>query len=447
MAVLDRRSFVISERTLVPGHFNALLASPTKIDKAWDHTAAVSQTLREHSTPASHLTGIITRDPNKDLDNNVAHSGRKRTLRSIRTLDPSKLSRHDYLDFSGIGPSCAYVAVPPGARIPDAAVKTSPFTYIRLFPRGWRSHTFPTNAKGFLYYYKPPHSPPMAGQIRFRCMQSDSPQDFASGYDLCGDNGLPWSVPLVLCGHTACYAPILDVALRDGLISHKLVDLMQKTPTPRKLPVADRLVYTLGQPFALRMGAAVGPTISFLGKDRFIADVLTTISGSPSKRKPLYQAQDPRPLALRELALLELSFFARWLVHTTSFTVLPNGDHQLLSSAIRSPPLRASVPSPLATPPGSSLRPLVVPPALRGLLRGDPLTASSPTRPPARPHHTPSLLLGPARPPSMNPLAITPPWARAPVPAPVWVQSLPFGPILTLSLPSLRLSASLSFLA
>ncbi|TBU38600.1 hypothetical protein BD309DRAFT_971572 [Dichomitus squalens] len=277
MAVLDRRSFVISERTLVPGHFNALLASPTKIDKAWDHTAAVSQTLREHSTPASHLTGIITRDPNKDLDNNVAHSGRKRTLRSIRTLDPSKLSRHDYLDFSGIGPSCAYVAVPPGARIPDAAVKTSPFTYIRLFPRGWRSHTFPTNAKGFLYYYKPPHSPPMAGQIRFRCMQSDSPQDFASG------------VPLVLCGHTACYAPILDVALRDGLISHKLVDLMQKTPTPRKLPVADRLVYTLGQPFALRMGAAVGPRISFLGKDRFIADVLTTISGSPSKRKPLYQ--------------------------------------------------------------------------------------------------------------------------------------------------------------
>ncbi|TBU22996.1 hypothetical protein BD311DRAFT_674870 [Dichomitus squalens] len=289
MAVLDRRSFVISERTLVPGHFNALLASPTKIDKAWDHTAAVSQTLQEHSTPASHLTEIITRDPNKDLDNNVAHSGRKRTLRSIRTLDLSKLSRHDYLDFSGIGPSCAYVVVPPGARIPDAAVKTSPFTYIRLFPRGWRSHTFPTNAKGFLYYYKPPHSPPMAGQIRFRCMQSDSPQDFASGYDLCGDNGLPWSVPLVLCGHTACYAPILDVALRDGLISHKLVDLMQKTPTPRKLPVADRLVYTLGQPFALRLGAAVGPRISFLGKDRFIADVLTTISGSPSKRLPLYQ--------------------------------------------------------------------------------------------------------------------------------------------------------------
>ncbi|TBU28778.1 hypothetical protein BD311DRAFT_316445 [Dichomitus squalens] len=75
------------------------------------------------------------------------------------------------------------------------------------------------------------------------------------------------------------------------------------------------------------------------------------------------------------------------------------------------------------------------------------LLPPQPGPPPGRIMLTPSLLLGPARPPSMNPLAITPPWARAPVPAPVWVQSLPFGPILTLSLLSLRLSASLSFLA
>ncbi|EJF56850.1 hypothetical protein DICSQDRAFT_174532 [Dichomitus squalens LYAD-421 SS1] len=101
-------------------------------------------------------------------------------------------------------------------------------------------------------------------------------------------------------------------------------------------------------------------------------------------------------IIVQELALLELSFFACW---TTSFTVLPNGDHQLLSSAIRSPLLRAARCALSSFRPPSGVSYAVI----RSLL------PSQPGPPLGRIMLTPSLLLGPARPPSMDPLAITPP--------------------------------------
>ncbi|TBU40872.1 hypothetical protein BD309DRAFT_316163 [Dichomitus squalens] len=80
--------------------------------------------------------------------------------------------------------------------------------------------------------------------------------------------------------------------------------------------------------------------------------------------------------------------------------------------------------------------PLVGPPALWGISCGDPLTAFPQPGPP--PGRTAYSVLGLARPPMVNPLAIT----LGPATAPIWVQSLPFAPILKASRSASRASGS-----
>lgn len=70
----------------------------------------------------------------------------------------------------------------------------------------------------FLYYHLPPGLPEMAGEVRIRLVSSPNPSSFDSGTDLIQREGM-WSLPLIALASNPSYTGLVDLLLRDGLVT------------------------------------------------------------------------------------------------------------------------------------------------------------------------------------------------------------------------------------
>ncbi|KZP07555.1 hypothetical protein FIBSPDRAFT_875388 [Athelia psychrophila] len=81
---------------------------------------------------------------------------------------------------------------------------------------------FPPNTRGFLHYHTPASMPATAGEIRFRVTRGADPEDFHTGSDLLGPDGLPWSLPLIMLAH-GLHRQTKGVPFGRGLLVRSLV--------------------------------------------------------------------------------------------------------------------------------------------------------------------------------------------------------------------------------
>ena len=169
--------------------------------------------------------GSATQDPGPstledmpEIPHIPAQTWSKAAQRPIRTLDPSKVTPDDYMDIS--------FHTRPTLRV---VLNTSTLTQkFKLYATtsDWSAGVFPSSTQGFLYYHVPPHSPPLAGELRFRLTPSGSrdPAGFAAGSDLLVDVGLPWRYPLwkIMC-RKECRG-VAQLLVQDGLTSQNTLD-------------------------------------------------------------------------------------------------------------------------------------------------------------------------------------------------------------------------------
>ncbi|KAJ7042864.1 hypothetical protein C8F04DRAFT_55534 [Mycena alexandri] len=127
----------------------------------------------------------------------------------VTTLDPTKITSKQYFDISKSQLASQYRQIKRqnfvdpnqrqyGDEVPTADAK------------------FPSDTKGFLYFYSPPDRNPMGGCLRFRLTDHPSSQGFLAGHDLLLPHGLPWELPIWEAVTWSGYQNILDVLTADG---------------------------------------------------------------------------------------------------------------------------------------------------------------------------------------------------------------------------------------
>lgn len=126
------------------------------------------------------------------------------TVRAI-TISTLDLARQSDSDFVDIG-SCWNPAIRTQECRPDGRPTRLLYKY---------RTSFPSHARGFLYYNSPTHLPPTAGAIRLRLQGTHQSQD------LLLPNGFPWSIPVWRLRH---YEQLQKLLLKDGLINHSLLN-------------------------------------------------------------------------------------------------------------------------------------------------------------------------------------------------------------------------------
>lgn len=154
--------------------------------------------------------------------------------RSITTLNPQKLVRSDFVDFSGHIQPVIYPQ-----RLPRSVVN---FHFINS-----KGIPFPPNTRGFLYYHSPPGAP-FAGQIRFRLVEDGDPSKFAQSSDLMGPLGVPWHIHVTWLGSKSTYKSICTQLLSENLATWSILNKYKNENPPRaRTPV----VHSVGQPFSM----------------------------------------------------------------------------------------------------------------------------------------------------------------------------------------------------
>jgi hypothetical protein len=114
----------------------------------------------------------------------------------------------------------------------------------------YRTHVpFPTETQGFFYYHPGPAHAPIAGEVRFRIVESGRPADFHAGKDLLRHSvPLPWSIPLVAMFQIANYAPFAHLVKASGLLGKDILRSLRggaaKMPRVSK---NSRIIHSLGQ--------------------------------------------------------------------------------------------------------------------------------------------------------------------------------------------------------
>jgi hypothetical protein len=163
-----------------------------------------------------------------------------RHQRRISTLDANRLSRRDLLDLSG--------RVARTLRITGVEAVGS----LKFRVSHKKSIPFPAHARGFLYFRPGPEHAPLAGEIRFRCVPTSLPEDFATGTDLYMDYDptIPWFISLhAALKSRTMYTGIAISLLRDNLVSESLKSqaAMWKTRHSLKHP----MIHSLDQHFVV----------------------------------------------------------------------------------------------------------------------------------------------------------------------------------------------------
>ncbi|TBU22218.1 hypothetical protein BD311DRAFT_770818 [Dichomitus squalens] len=203
---------------------------------------------------------------------------RSRQTRKVYTLDPTKLTPSDYVDFSTLGQP--YVTlVTQTSNLENASNALLERLSATINARGFRDGRFPPNTAGFLYYHTPPYSPPLAGEVRFRITPSPDPSSFSEGSDLLMEHGVSWRIPLLSTAETGVkrYTGLHALLLQDGLVTPQLLDIavsaansVAKTGRGRKICIhTTALVSSFGQGCSLRLGEYNGTCLT-IGKNTVV---------------------------------------------------------------------------------------------------------------------------------------------------------------------------------
>ncbi|RDB31104.1 hypothetical protein Hypma_000021 [Hypsizygus marmoreus] len=208
-----------------------------------------------------------------------------RRARVISTLHPSRLQDSDFLDLSNGIKSFHLNASAPTILVPLAS--SSPLqqlfmTQIYYYGDSALGHTFPTHARGFLYYHRDPELPPISGAVRFRIMPDDSSaisSGFGAGTDLMLPNSrVPWAIWLVTIANVGKYVGLKQLLLSDGLVTPELLEhckhLGARSEAHNGLnQLYHHMWYQLEQPFLLDLASET--RLSVAGPQRIEQAVMT----------------------------------------------------------------------------------------------------------------------------------------------------------------------------
>lgn len=170
-----------------------------------------------------------------------------------RTLDPSRLSDHDFVYLS----EKPYLYLGTWATPHAKAPWKDHLDYAQT--RGMQIK-FPAKTQGFLYWHREEGAPVFASGIRFRVTKSSDVAAFSSGEDLKRPDGRIWEVLLFDVARCKALSPLRTALLRDGLASQELFDsalsvARRKSDGLQKPDSYSRLVWRFCQPFPVRLEA------------------------------------------------------------------------------------------------------------------------------------------------------------------------------------------------
>ena len=179
--------------------------------------------------------------------------------RVIKTLDSSRLSRSDFLDFSNRKVLSIY-----SENIPSES--KSLFRFLRQ--SGGQVLPFPAGTQGFLYFRPQPSRRWFASEVRFRMTRDESPSSFASGRDLNFPDFTPWCLPIVTIALNSTHSGLRHLLLRDGLIGDSILEQCATLQSKRnaRLKTGGRLIHSFGQLFSFNFQSE-RPEFLFLTAD------------------------------------------------------------------------------------------------------------------------------------------------------------------------------------
>ena len=202
-----------------------------------------------------------------------------RPSRVVVTLDPSKFAEKKQRRFhignlQSFKPSIAL-------RNQSSPVVVRGMVYdCRRLPK-----TYPSDTKAFLYYFKPPEKPRLAGELRLRITSSDDHASFESGSDLLKLDGQPWSRSLY--NVSKFWTPLYEKLREDGLVPDDL-DAVLST-FPRNFSRA-RYLYTLNDTFIIDI-SLINPSFCIIteqGVGRLIFHGLCVEHRQTRTKRPAY---------------------------------------------------------------------------------------------------------------------------------------------------------------
>jgi hypothetical protein len=159
-------------------------------------------------------------------------------LPSLTTLNPRQLSSSDFRCLSGKTQHQTMYETMFGPKFASV-----------FFKQPGHKHPFPNGTGGFFYFHPGPTYAPIAGELRFRVVESTKSDDFNAGNDLlniCG--GLPWSIPFPVLLQRKVYDAFASLLVHD--YPSAFAPVMQHIEQ-KKLPHMTsnvNLVHSLGQP-------------------------------------------------------------------------------------------------------------------------------------------------------------------------------------------------------
>lgn len=122
-----------------------------------------------------------------------------------------------------------------------------------------RLQPFPSNTRGYLYYYSSPQLPPTAAEVRFRLAdRTDLPAASTEWEDLLLPTGLPWSIPLWKIAFSKQYSFLRRLLRREELVADDLMkqcELEYASLRKVRRTQPDRILHSFGQVMALRLDA------------------------------------------------------------------------------------------------------------------------------------------------------------------------------------------------
>ena len=113
---------------------------------------------------------------------------------------------------------------------------------------------FPKYTCGFLYFHRPSFAPREAGEVRFRVVPSGDLEDFASGTDLRGYDGvMPYQISLVRIINSPGLDPVLEILKHDGIVSDFDIAAVRGAYSNSSRPSMDPVLYAYRQPFLMNL--------------------------------------------------------------------------------------------------------------------------------------------------------------------------------------------------
>ncbi|KAJ7718646.1 hypothetical protein B0H16DRAFT_1387704 [Mycena metata] len=198
--------------------------------------------------PAVFCRGILTPSTDSsDKNSSKVSFASDRTQRILSTLNPSKLRPEDYLDLSGpLTPKVTFPYLTSGAVL------------VYRFARPPRP--FPSNSRGFLYYFRDPLAAPLEGSIRFRLTPDDTPLSFNHGHDLRVPSGMPWQLILPQISTHMSQRGFCDQLLHEKLVTQEQLSECTQLVGDRRRWVPSLTLFRLCQEFPIHFEA--GPAIT-----------------------------------------------------------------------------------------------------------------------------------------------------------------------------------------